>query len=119
MLTLLAITSLFIVATAKAHGPLTRDQLRVRAEIILVFKTSSAIALRVSWCESSWRPWAWGYGNAGPFQANYSAHHFRGESVTAFRARFANVPYAVRWAYRLSRQGTYWSDWRWSQHCWG
>lgn len=115
---LVAVSCLLATSTAQADG-LTRDQKRVRVEIIRVFGSRAPTALRVSWCEGRWLPWAWNGGSAGPFQADYGGHHLPGESTAAFRSRFANVRYAVRWAYRLSQGGTDWHDWRWSAHCWG
>lgn len=68
-----------------------------------------------------WNPWAWSpTEDAGIFQINYLAHHWRGESKSAFRRRMADVRYAARYAHGLmladrGRGGSGWRPWttRW------
>jgi hypothetical protein len=82
------------------------------ATIRLVFGARAPAALVVARCESRLNPRAVSpTSDYGLFQANYWAHHWRGESRAEFAARHFNITYHVRWAYRLSRGGTYWVPW--------
>lgn len=79
-----------------------------------VFGARAPAAIRVAGCETGWTFYPRAVsrtGDYGLFQANYLAHHWRGESRAEFAARQFNLAYNVRWAYRLSRGGTDWRAW--------
>lgn len=102
---------LFVPLIGRAVDAEAQNNVAVR-EIQLVFGARSPAAIRVARCESRLNPRAVSRtGDYGLFQANYSAHHWRGESTASFAARHFNIRYHVRWAYRLSRSGTYWFPW--------
>lgn len=77
-------------------------------------------AVKVATCESGLRVDAVSgrYGSVGLFQADYSAHHRRGETWAAFRRRMSNPRANIAFAVRLSNGGRSWTHWRWSQRCW-
>lgn len=50
-------------------------------------------------------------GDHGLFQANYYAHHSRGETENEFHKRMSNPWYNINWAYRLSREGRDFHAW--------
>jgi hypothetical protein len=112
-LVLLAVAlSLGARSASGASGQESSRQASIR-EIRLVFGRYAPAALRVVYCESRYdsRAVSSHGGNYGLFQANYRAHHWRRESIAAFARRHFNVPYHVRWAFRLSRGGRDWSAW--------
>lgn len=108
---LVTIVTLSFLAVRADAGGLTRDQRMSRAEIVRVFKSNAPAALRVAWCESTWRSRAWSGADAGVFQINYAAHHKAGESVAAFKTRWFDRQRNVAFAFRLSRGGTSWRHW--------
>jgi hypothetical protein len=71
------------------------------AAIRLVFGARAPAAISVARCESRLNPRA-----VSP-TGDYGLFHATG----AFAARHFNITYHVRWAYRLSRGGTYWVPW--------
>jgi hypothetical protein len=94
-------------------GGLSNRSVAERA-IRQVFGARSPAAIRVAGCETGWTFYPRAVsrtGDYGLFQANYWAHHWRGESRAEFAARQFNLAYNVRWAYRLSRGGTDWRAW--------
>ncbi len=116
----LAVVVVLLVAVMVAAGG-ARSESASRAESIraikLVFGPRAPAAIRVALCESRLYHRAISpTGDYGLFQANYAAHHWRGESTRAFAVRHFNIAYHVRWAYRLSRGGTNWRPWtcRWA-----
>lgn len=115
-MTLLALLAL-VIATPADAGSLTRDQRQSQAEIVRVFGQKAEPALRVAWCESTWRSRAWSStSDAGVFQINYAAHHRAGESVEAFKRKWFDRRTNVAFAWRLSQGGTDWGPWtcRWA-----
>lgn len=93
-------------------GPSARSESASVRTIRRVFGPNAGAALRIVRCESRFDPHAVSRTHDyGLFQANYRAHHWRGESRAAFARRHFNVAYHVRWAFRLSRGGTYWRPW--------
>lgn len=83
------------------------------------FGTKCHLAIQVAYCESRLNPRAVSRTqDVGLFQANFAAHHRRGESFSEFRRRMSDPERNVAFAWRLSRRGTDWSAWRWSAHCW-
>ena len=104
---------------AVAHAE-AREARPVRAVICDVFGSRCAAALRVARCESGLDPRAVSRTrDVGVFQVNFAAHRWPGESFAQFKRRLFDVEKNVRYAYRLSRDGTEWyRHWRWSAHCW-
>ena len=102
----------FPVSRAARYQPASRTG-SIRA-IRAVFGRTAPAAVRVAGCETGWTYDSRAVsrtGDYGLFQANYSAHHWRGESRAEFAARHFNLYYNVRWAYLLSRGGTDWRAW--------
>lgn len=111
-MTLLAALTLALTAQPASASSVQRT-------ICGVFKKRCAQAIRVARCESGLNPRAVSRtGDVGLMQINYSAHHWPGESFAEFRRRMSDPMRNLRYAYRLSRGGTSWSHWRWSEHCW-
>jgi Lysozyme like domain len=84
----------------------------VKTQICQVFGSRCGSALEVAWCESRLRPWAVSSGlDVGLFQINYASHHWPSESFAAFRVRMSQPGHNIRFAFRLSKQGTNWGHW--------
>jgi hypothetical protein len=102
------------VATSPRSESLYQGKQASLRAIRQVFGARAPAAIRVAGCETGWTFYARAVsrtGDYGLFQANYSAHHWAGESRAEFAARHFNLAYHVRWAYRLSRGGTNWRPW--------
>ena len=81
------------------------------------FKHHCPVALRVAWCESSFRPWARDYASSthwGMFQVSAALRRdYPGFAMNPW----AQAKHALR-IFNASKRN--WdTHWRWSKHCWG
>jgi len=90
---------------------------KIVALILSVFGVHGHQAVDVATCESKLQPSVVSHGNVGLFQVN-QIHRRRGESFASFARRMKDPRTNVLFAWRLSRHGTDFSPWRWSQRCW-
>lgn len=114
--TLLVVVVIWAISVAQADA---RPMSPKRA-VCAVFKARCGPAWRVVMCESRGNPRAVSRTNdVGLFQVNFSAHGWPNEDFAEFRRRMTDPIRNAAYAYRLSRAGTSWSHWKWSQHCHG